>query len=701
MELHQHYTVLRAYLRGGPQQASRPNKARDKLLRLSPVQFHELSTDVFDELQRRQAAAPLPGRPPRRENVPPFLQPRPDFHEKRNQARQKLSSLQTPRFRDLSTDVFCELERRFPHFARPDGARGDGARPQSRRPGSRGPGPNGAVPPTGSRPPPPRSNSYGQGPGYGGKQESAAGIPYFDNPPPNGSDYGRPMPKQFQSNTITPNKSTMVEDEDEAQGVEPRYDRSSDAFGLESSLTSPRSDRDTSATSQSVGSFGGKASQPTLTELQEKMNELEVALEAKEQELRRAQNQSKSDDDWSTVKQELEKKLDDAQRLNQSMQDELDRLHAERPAHPPDGTAQRDPEGKGLTGDGGDWRDKYAQLEEEHRVLQDQLTQQRELSEEVGRQGQMYLEEMRAMTEAGGGNLDREEKLQAEVHRLGDEVNEWKARYVKAKTQLRRVRVSSLGLSISRPDAGRYVGEGTLEGPDGLVKDVHVTKFQLSIDELLRIARSDEPAAVLDHMKTVVLAVRNITSDIDAGPSVNKDDEMARRRAKLKSKISATANNLITASKNFAAAGGLSPVSLVDAAASHLTSAVVDLLHTVKIRPTPPGELGDDDDGDGDDTTLEPLQSNGYFNIVESLRRRSAIESVYSALSTPPNDQDGVVGSESATHERSISIFKNGMDDNSGLGITADFATRREEQDLEELKVSSTVRRRGRTIKSG
>ncbi|KAK5262839.1 component of the polarisome, partial [Exophiala xenobiotica] len=155
-----------------------------------------------------------------------------------------------------------------------------------------------------------------------------------------------------------------------------------------------------------------------------------------------------------------------------------------------------------------------------------------------------------------GGNPDREQKLQADVTSLEEEVKEWKARYVRAKTQLRSVRASSLGLSIARPDANRHAA--ALQDRDGLVKDVHVTKFQISIDELLRIARSDNPAAVLDHMKTVVLAVRGITSDVDAA-STDKNDEIAKRRAKLKSKVSATANNLITASKNFASASGLSP----------------------------------------------------------------------------------------------------------------------------------------------
>jgi hypothetical protein len=56
---------------------------------------------------------------------------------------------------------------------------------------------------------------------------SALGIPPSPGLPPN--DYGRPTPKTFQSNTLVPNKSTMVED-DETGGEE---DDDGDAFGLE------------------------------------------------------------------------------------------------------------------------------------------------------------------------------------------------------------------------------------------------------------------------------------------------------------------------------------------------------------------------------------------------------------------------------------------------------------------------------------
>lgn len=44
---------------------------------------------------------------------------RPDFHPKRNQARQKLATLPKIRFRDLASDVYFELERRYPEFSEP------------------------------------------------------------------------------------------------------------------------------------------------------------------------------------------------------------------------------------------------------------------------------------------------------------------------------------------------------------------------------------------------------------------------------------------------------------------------------------------------------------------------------------------------------------------------------------------------------
>lgn len=55
----------------------------------------------------------------------PFLPVRDDFHPKRNQARQKLATLPRNRFKDLASDVFFELKRRYPEFEEEEDQNGD------------------------------------------------------------------------------------------------------------------------------------------------------------------------------------------------------------------------------------------------------------------------------------------------------------------------------------------------------------------------------------------------------------------------------------------------------------------------------------------------------------------------------------------------------------------------------------------------
>lgn len=286
--LGQHYSVLKRFLHGPylDDRASKSNKARDKLLRLSATQFHELSTDVYDELLRRQQAMPSPGRPPR-SDIPPYLPPREDFHEKRNQARQKLASLQHGRFRDLATDVFCELERRFPQFPERESRRASPAPSFRDRPSNGYGTPNGYPPPPGAR----RSQSRGpsrMGRGYssgGPGSPMSGGFPprqgSLGGPPPGPNGEPTPLPKSFQSNTIVPNKSTMVEDDDDAVGTEDDFDARSDAFGLEGVL----SRRDTTTT------FGdGERNQAHASALQEKVEALEELVRIKDEQLAKYQN---------------------------------------------------------------------------------------------------------------------------------------------------------------------------------------------------------------------------------------------------------------------------------------------------------------------------------------------------------------------------------------------------------------------------
>ncbi len=287
-----HYMVLKRYLaptlrdeKGNPRVA----RARDKLLRLSAVQFQELSTDVYDELLRRQSFARQSkgGQGASPNEVPTFLLPKETFHPKRNQARQKLSTLPPTRFRDLAADVFYELERRFPRFAGGDverigspaaGIKGPPSRsatPTGMRPGSRGQVPPPRAPGRPGQPFPNRNGSLGASPPIG------LGVP---GAPAAESDFGRPQLKSFQSNTIVPNKSTLVEDDDDQSGLDDDEDARSDAFGLEGVGGKGGSRRNTDTTNRSMGI--SDRDRKAIVDYQVQIGQLQQKLEAQEAQLR-------------------------------------------------------------------------------------------------------------------------------------------------------------------------------------------------------------------------------------------------------------------------------------------------------------------------------------------------------------------------------------------------------------------------------
>ncbi|RAL11290.1 putative cell polarity protein [Aspergillus homomorphus CBS 101889] len=675
--LGQHYVALRRFLQGPYREDrlnSKSNKARDKLLRLSPTQFHELSTDVYDELLRRQQAMPSPSRPPR-PDIPPFLPPRKEFHEKRNQARKKLASLQHQRFRDLATDVYTELERRFPQFPTRDAHRAVSPAPSFR--GRPPPTPTG-FPPNGYPPPGPGGrNSQNRGPPRyppGGMPASPMGYPprqgSLGGPPP-GMNGDGPMAKSFQSNTIVPNKSTMVEDDDDAAGTEDDYDARSDAFALDVVLNSRRgtgttlgeSERKMLAETQSQVSF----LQEKVTKLEEllklrdqeistyqedqsKVGLLEELVKTKDEELSKYQEEQDRSQisiaerqEWEDIKSNLESKITQAEDLNHSLQQELEKVRTEQEAIEMDLRSQIDQVSRQSTGDP-ELQAKFSNLEIKHQSLQTELQEQQKVTEEVRREAAGFLMEMRALSEQSHTKWEQEERLTTEVHRLEEEVKQWKARYAKAKTQLRQ-RTSSIGMSELRSDAASVARDNEFLHETGSILDVHVTKFQISIDELLRIAREDDHQLVMQQIKAVVIAVRHILHDVE----LRKDssEELAALGAKATRKVSATANNVITATKNFASSGGLSPVSLLDAAASHLSTAVIGLIRLVKIRPTPANELNDDED---DEAQFAQMRSPDYFSVAPSQGRLSRNDSVYSAMSPPAEHEVTSPGMNAGMH---------------------------------------------------
>lgn len=299
----EHYRVLRVYL--GPylndaQGNPRPSRAKDKLTRLSGVQFQELSTDVYDESLRREADRKRGGPGAPGNDTPKFLLPKNNFHPKRNQARQKLSTLPLERFRQLATDVFYELERRFPRFPPGDMARSASpaasiaSRMSNRGPPSRSGTPNGSMDSRmGGRPPP--------GPGYRGPPPQGdprgmQGPPGGLGPGPPPNEFGRPLPKTFQQNTIVPNKGTLVEDDDDSAADD------DDAFNLEGAAARRQTNKSAKSMSMAQEKMVAEL-QKQVAELQSKANALESTLQDKDAELQMAKDAHSTKDSVSFVRQ--------------------------------------------------------------------------------------------------------------------------------------------------------------------------------------------------------------------------------------------------------------------------------------------------------------------------------------------------------------------------------------------------------------
>ncbi|UJO16641.1 uncharacterized protein CLAFUR5_04209 [Fulvia fulva] len=686
--LSRHYAALKNHLAKHLQDETgniRPNRARDKLLRLSVTQFMELSTDVYDELIRREDE-----RMQRVDSVPRFLPPKQNFHPKRNQARQKLSTLPLERFRQLATDVFYELERRIPRFAG-----GNISRPRSTTSNassrSQVPSQGGPRPPPGQyRYPPPGGRGRGYpppspyGPGPGGMMSPGP------RRPSEAGSLGRPLPKHFQSSTIIPNKSIMVED-DEVEDDE-------DAFGLDhiSNGISQRPDTGSAEDREKI-----QAQEMEISELKEKLASLETQKGSSEEE-RTA---------WTTLREELEQKNVDATTLvdslqqelasfrsksedddeireqhnrnMQALQDQLEEMHERREeleqmlqTHQEENDNLRDQlthvpqhdddlkllqvqiethqaESEGLKRQLQARKDSMPSADHEQRIheLEEELSRQEKISNEVREEAMTYLREMRELSRRNDVAIEQEEKMAAKISQLEKDNDAWRQRYAKIKAQNKSLRASTMGLGLQTGlDTGSLVRQEGLISEGGLVRDTDVTRFQLSVDDLLKTARQQSTEAMLESVKAVVVSVQSITSAVrtdgypSPAPSPSSPEtnmQQVPSVGKLKARVTGTANSLITATKQHAASHGLSPVALLDAAASNLTASMVELIKAAKIRPSNKSELADldavDELGACYDDSLSPTGGAGPLSLqVPTIATATTTTSTEKTLPQPP-----------------------------------------------------------------
>lgn len=151
-----------------------------------------------------------------------------------------------------------------------------------------------------------------------------------------------------------------------------------------------------------------------------------------------------------------------------------------------------------------------------------------------------------------------------------------------------RVATSQLFLPTPKVDSDQLP-----MAPDGGILDIHVTAFISSTDSLLAAGRAPAPSRVLVPMKSVVNAASAIIEDIrifeqqqrtKSTSSSGRSDIDSENLIALRERTEATLSNLVAVSKTHATSMGTSPVSLLDAAASHLSAAITEVVKVCCVR---------------------------------------------------------------------------------------------------------------------
>ncbi|KDQ11966.1 hypothetical protein BOTBODRAFT_113544 [Botryobasidium botryosum FD-172 SS1] len=659
---------------------SRSN-AREKLTRLTRQQFQELSTDVYDELIRRKTNST--------QNDVPFLPVRDDFHPKRNQARQKLATLPKTRFKDLSSDVYFELGRRYPEFTEPevppaqtsssryeessaDNVPSNNERmprpfsppmsPPQQAPAG-GPAPRPALQddllfrrttPENPQPypmtrRPSQESSPGSGLAYNRRRPSQdTTTSYSFNRRPS-QDTNAYSPTTATTGVIIPNKSTIaeediqvpfgreVEDDDdhENESGNARRDRDRDprisvesigttGNGLTSGGDSPSRTMGglsalgvnmlTNPMSEEDGAGSGRAG----SEYYDKMSlgRASVASEGSTRGGRGGRQQSMEDPEKlrrdyefkiatmsnrigsleGEVAEVTKHRLADEETIR-NLRAELDglRTHAEEQASTIRNLERQLDAQSGPALDRGNASESDAiirELQQRCKALQEERDAQAssvnsEFVDNLQGEVQLLLDELKDLSVRNEEMMAEKDSDALLMQNLNTQLKEYRRKYEQAKTELRNLKATSQ-LYLQQHASKHQHDDGSPRVSDaGAILDIHMTAFQSSVDGLLTAARSSAPTSVLTAMKNVVTAVSAIIEDVKAyerrprRDRMDVDEEQVRL---VRERTEATLGNLVSASKNHASSYGLSPVSLMDAAASHVVAGVVELCKLVLLR---------------------------------------------------------------------------------------------------------------------
>jgi protein SPA2 len=192
---------------------------------------------------------------------------------------------------------------------------------------------------------------------------------------------------------------------------------------------------------------------------------------------------------------------------------------------------------------------------------------------------------------------------------------------------------------------------------EGGLPDIHVTAFLSAIDSLLTAARSSSPTRVLTPMKAVVNAVSAIVEDIRSYEGCAHPDRLdldVDALHTLRERAEATLGNLVAASRSHATSSGMSPVSLLDAAASHVAATITEAGRTLCIRKATkaeqeqfaaPSAVG----------YLSAVATNGFVPALRTVEEGRSLHTREGSTSSTKRDDAATSNFQASPHSRGLS----------------------------------------------
>ncbi|KAI9093003.1 hypothetical protein DFS34DRAFT_268651 [Phlyctochytrium arcticum] len=527
---------LAEYLRAQGSDIGR-NNAKEKLARLSERQYGELSTDVYDEIKRREI------------NSAPFLAVRTDFTQKRNQARQKLATLPDFRFQELAAEVFYEMGRRMPEVAQEvDGGAGRQNTSAGRTLGrERSPvsPPRAAFPPPPSYPAPnglpgPRSTSPGREKGLpktptGNSRAEVAGAV---------NDFMRKPRDRSPGSSTTPN-GRIVPTRGASRGAAPRItDRSMDRDRTElpgMRVERARIAREERQAREALGGAERNRLEPS------RMDSGASVTSDNTRDLERVR--TKYEAEITSLKVQLKRETDAANEAMKMAED----LERERKAK------------KEVTRKYDDLLTDYATLQEELKLRDETIEKMRS---EVKDGSSELLQDIQLLSA-------KNQKLQEEKDKDSDIIRQLRSEIDRLKSET----TSEPSTPRTRNDSAK----GDLFfGADGENEDPKFMAFQDAAERFIRAANGTNPTEVVVTMKSVVLTVKRITEDASRLESQAQSSKDYAALEAERERVSDELADLVIIAKQHAASYNKDDVNVVEDGIRRVDQSVRALLQVME-----------------------------------------------------------------------------------------------------------------------